>query len=584
MTDDSGRLVMHYLPSLAVVGLVAVCGLGAWLVDALALALRDGLPLWRAVLLPPPAEVASRLLTVALIALPASLLAGWRGRVSARAAEADRLRAILDSLDAGVYVADMRTYEILYANAPLVETMGEVVGKTCWRLLQQGQTGPCPFCTNRYLVDGDGRPTGVHTWELRNTRNGRWYDIRDRAVTWEDGRLVRLEIATDISERKRVEHALHLERDRAQQYLDLAEVMLVALDPRARVTLINRKGCEILGYGEEELLGQDWFDLILPGELGRSMRPVFDRAMAGELEPATAFEHEVHVKGGGRRTVAWHNALLHDLEGRVVGVLSCGEDVTEQREAEAALHVAYREMEQRVAARTAELAEANRELEAFSYTVSHDLRAPLRTVMGFSEALAEELGEALPAGARDHLGRIQAAGARMSQLIDDLLVLSRLTRAELHPGRVDLSALAGEVIAELRGADPGRRVDMDIQADLWAHGDRILLRAVLENLLGNAWKYTARRESAHIALGREDGAFYVRDDGAGFDMRYVARLFKPFQRLHGADEYEGTGIGLATVQRVIARHGGRVWAQGRVGEGATFYFTLPQGGAGREAA
>ncbi len=229
---------------------------------------------------------------------------------------------------------------------------------------------------------------------------------------------------------------------------------------------------------------------------------------------------------------------------------------------------------------TAKLLAVNKELESFSYSVSHDLRAPLRGMQGFSELLLKDYGPRLDDRARDYLNRIRAAGLRMGQLIDDLLRLSRISTAALEREQVDLTELARQVGGELRQQDPERDVTFAIAEGLCARGDRRLLEVVLENLLGNAWKFTGSHPSARIEVGRAacDGqpAFYVRDDGAGFDMAYAANLFGPFQRLHRSDEFEGSGIGLATVQRIIRRHGGEVWAESAPECGATFYFTLPE--------
>ncbi|MGH9750025.1 MAG: sensor histidine kinase [Candidatus Polarisedimenticolia bacterium] len=241
-------------------------------------------------------------------------------------------------------------------------------------------------------------------------------------------------------------------------------------------------------------------------------------------------------------------------------------------------------LNERLARRAAELDVSNRELEAFSYSVSHDLRAPLRAIDGFSHALEEAWGARLDDVARRHLERVRAAAQRMGRLIDDLLSLSRLGRAGMRRARVDLSAIAGRVAGELRRGEPDRRVDLLIEAGLVAEGDEGLLTIVLENLLANAWKFTRRQEAARITFGatRDGGvpAYYVRDNGAGFDMAYAGQLFGAFKRLHGETEFEGTGIGLAIVARAIHRHGGRVWAEAAVDRGATFYFTCaaPQGG------
>jgi signal transduction histidine kinase len=226
----------------------------------------------------------------------------------------------------------------------------------------------------------------------------------------------------------------------------------------------------------------------------------------------------------------------------------------------------------------AELERANHELDAFSYSVSHDLRAPLRAIDGFSRALASDYGSILDQGAHAHLNRICSGVTRMNMLIEALIELSRLSRMELEREAVDLSALGAAVVADLRAQDPARQVSIDIEAGLVVAGDPRLLQVLLANLLGNAWKFTSRTDDARIEMRRLSGdvpGFFVRDNGAGFDMAYTQHLFAPFQRLHRAKEFEGSGIGLATVQRIVFRHGGRLWADAAVGQGATFFFTLP---------
>jgi PAS domain S-box-containing protein len=254
-------------------------------------------------------------------------------------------------------------------------------------------------------------------------------------------------------------------------------------------------------------------------------------------------------------------------------------ELQERVRAEAEVQQLNQELEQRVFERTAELEAAVRELESFSYSVSHDLRAPLRAIDGYSRLLLADYQSALEGDALVYLDNVRKAAQRMGVLIDDLLKLSRVTRAELKWGHVPLSQLAEEIIAGLRQQEPERAVEALIQRSLNARGDPNLLRIVLENLLGNAWKFTARQPQAQIEFGatQQDGqrVFFVRDNGAGFDMRYADKLFTAFQRLHGVEEFDGTGIGLANVKRIITRHGGRVWAEGEVDQGAAFYFTLP---------
>jgi signal transduction histidine kinase len=265
-----------------------------------------------------------------------------------------------------------------------------------------------------------------------------------------------------------------------------------------------------------------------------------------------------------------------DEIGSLIGTFNEMLDQIERQNSD--LHEARADLERRVEARTHDLATANKELEAFSYSVSHDLRAPLRAIDGFSKALLSGYGSLLDERGRHYLERVRLATQRMARLIDDMLGLARVSRRELVRQEVSLSEIAGRVAAELSTRPPVRPVHVHVEPGLTAEADPQLLTIVLENLLGNAWKFTAKREDACVEVGKlTDGAgtaFYVRDNGAGFDMTYADKLFGAFQRLHSDADFEGTGIGLATVQRIVNRHSGRIWAEGTVGKGATFYFTL----------
>lgn len=266
------------------------------------------------------------------------------------------------------------------------------------------------------------------------------------------------------------------------------------------------------------------------------------------------------------------------------------QDVTQDRRNSEALKQLNAELESQVRKRTAQLELANRELESFAYSVSHDLRAPLRAMAGFSEALKEEYERSFDATAADYIRRIHRATGNMAELIDSLLSLSRSTTGELKIVPLDLSRMCADVVDDLRSASPDHRPQVRIAPDLKTEGDSRLIRNVLENLIGNAWKYTRLCADPQIEIGtvmtrppgedsgeaEEIEAFFVRDNGAGFDMTYANKLFRPFQRLHTEKEFQGSGIGLATVERIIHRHNGQIWAHGEPGQGATFYFTLDQ--------
>ena len=295
---------------------------------------------------------------------------------------------------------------------------------------------------------------------------------------------------------------------------------------------------------------------------------------------ATAPRGEVDLTRSGGTTVPVLLAVSgFDLDGMLLRCLVLT-DLTTQRAAETRIRALTAGLEARVKQRTAELERSNKNLQAFTYSVAHDLSTPLRGLNGFSDILLEEYGELLGETGRSYAGRIQAASERMATVIDDLLRLSQMSRADLSLVPVDLSAEVVTIAGGLRSRDPGRRVSFAIQDGVWATADRILIRAVLENLVENAWKFTARRDGATIEFATtttDDEAMiccYVRDNGVGFDPAYADKLFQPFQRLHTAGEFPGTGIGLVSVQRIIERHGGRTWAQGAVDGGATFYFTL----------
>lgn len=353
---------------------------------------------------------------------------------------------------------------------------------------------------------------------------------------------------------------------------------LVVLDEGARVQMVNAAFCRMSGLASEDAVGRPL------AEIGNGQWNTEPLARALDLLSRTgAAEHEAEVTapfpGLGLRTMRLCARRLKATAAysRTAIVLVI-EDVTDLRHAEAALATLHRGLKVDAERGTTELAAANEELEAFAYSVSHDLRAPLRALSGFSDALAEDYGDRLDARGHEYLQHIQTAADGMSRLIDHLLRLSRLTRSEMSYERVDLSALVRDALAELSRQEPARRVASDVEDGLVVEGDPVLLRTAIQNLVENAWKYTRHVPDARIAFrskrAGEETAYVVSDNGAGFDMAFAGKLFTPFERLHGAHEFEGTGVGLATVNRVVHRHGGLLRGEGTVGEGATFTFTL----------
>ena len=359
----------------------------------------------------------------------------------------------------------------------------------------------------------------------------------------------------------------------AESVINTVREPLISLDQDLRVVAVNRAFCEFFKVKPEETVGQLIYDLGNRQWDIPSLRELLETILP---EKTTFDDYEVEHDFAtiGRRTMLLNARQIQRVLGKERIILLAIEDITERKRTQEVLA----QQAETLALTNMELVAVNKELATFAYSVSHDLRAPLRGIDGFSQALLEDYADKLDEQGKEYVRRVRAATQRMGQLIDDMLILSRVTRSEMRRGAVDLSALARTIAAELQKTQPERQVQFVIAEGLTVNGDAALLRAVLDNLLGNAWKFTGKQTKARIELGvtRHEGkrAYYVRDDGVGFDMTYVDKLFGPFQRLHSTEEFAGTGIGLATVQRIINRHGGKAWAEGAVGKGASFYFTL----------
>jgi PAS domain S-box-containing protein len=404
---------------------------------------------------------------------------------------------------------------------------------------------------------------GLYETEYRVRRADgqyRHFSIRGVPVLEDDGSIREwVGICTDIHEHKQIEDELH----KQAALLNLAHDAILVRDLARKIVYWNQGAEETYGWSAKEAAGRAVHELLRT----ESATPL--PSVEAAVQEQGEWEGELqHVTRDGKTIiVASRWSLQRDHHGVPRNILEINRDITERKQLEDSLRQRTRELENSVA-----------ELEAFSYSVSHDLRAPLRSIDGFSQILLEDYRDKVDAEGQDCLRRIRKASQNMGQLIDALLQLSRVMRADLVREPVNLSVLALSTAAVVQKAAPGRKVQFHIANGLVARGDRRLLGVVLQNLLQNAWKFTARNPEPLIEFGstQKEGktAYYVRDNGIGFDMAYVDKLFTPFERLHAKEQFEGTGIGLATVQRIVKRHGGRVWAEGALGKGATFYFSL----------
>jgi len=400
-------------------------------------------------------------------------------------------------------------------------------------------------------------------WRLRKDGARFWADVVITPIRDAHGMLLGFaKVTRDLTERQRAEEAIRASEEQFRTLAVTASDAIISADSHGDITYFNPGAERIFGYALQELRGKP-LTVLMPERLREAHRTGLARYLAtGEARVVGGTVELVGQKRDGAE-FPLELALASWKRGSEVAFTAIIRDISERKAAEETLR--------RYAA---QLESANAELEAFAYSVSHDLRAPLRSLDGFSQALLEDYADRLDAQGMDYLQRVRSGSQRMAQLIDDLLNLSRVTRAQMRMGSVDLSALAEGIATELRKSDPSRRVEFAIASALVVQADPGLLGVVLENLLGNAWKFTGKRLGARIEVGvtPHNGrpTYVVRDNGAGFDMTYADKLFGAFQRLHRSGEFEGTGIGLATVQRIIHRHGGRIWAEAAPDQGATF--------------
>jgi PAS domain S-box-containing protein len=480
----------------------------------------------------------------------------------------EQYRLLFDSNPIPIWVYDLETLAILDVNATALSRYGYSLQEFLRLKISdlRPEADVPDLLKNVREVNQPVQDSGP--WRHK-TKSGEIIDVQIRSYPVNfAGKNARVVVATDITEQKKAEEALKASEERFRLIVsNIKDYAIIVLNPEGQIISWNGAAQRIKGYQADEILGRH-FSVFYPPEDIAARKPEIELKTARE---EGRFEDESwRVRKDGSRFCA--NVVvtpLRDDAGALHGFVKITRDVTERRRAE-----------QEILRRSLELEAANKELEAFSYSVSHDLRAPLRGIEGFSQALHEDYHQRLDDTAKDYLRRIRAATQRMGELIDDLLNLSRVTRAEMYKEPIDLTKLANEVVQELETREPQRTVSLKIAEGMRAEGDSRLVRVALQNLIGNAWKFTSKKDDAEIEFGQQSSngtrTFFIRDNGAGFEQSYASRLFGAFQRLHGSNEFPGSGIGLATVQRIIHRHGGSVWAEGSVNHGATIYFTFGQ--------
>jgi PAS domain S-box-containing protein len=487
-----------------------------------------------------------------------------------------RLRTVTNNIPAliGYVDADQRyrfankTYEDWFGRSPEADsgrTIREIVGEDEFRALRphiEGALGGRTITVERQMAGTRGELYTRVTYLPHR-------DAAERVL----GFYI---FGYDITERRRAEEELARERTLLRQVVDNLPDEVWVKDRDCRYLMVNAAGLAIRGLKDTSAAVGCTAEDFFPGEEAAT----FEAEDRHVMDFGVPLINRETTRSGGdtQRWLLTSKMPLRDQGGEVFGLVGVNRDITQMRERDDLVRQLNAELEQRVIERTAQLEATNRELESFSYSVSHDLRAPLRSIEGFSLALLEDYGERLDGTGKDYIKRVHGASQRMANLIEDLLSLSRISRTEMRRSTLDVAALARRIAGELAREQPGRAVHFVAPKLIPASADESLLLVALENLLRNAWKFTGRCERAQIEVGAQPGAgqtvYFVRDNGVGFDMSYASKLFGAFQRLHSVNDFPGSGIGLATVQRIIHRHGGRVWAESTPEHGATFYFTL----------
>lgn len=496
-------------------------------------------------------------------------------------ASEERYRRLVDLAPDGVFV--QRDGVIQFANRACQEILGaqtemDLVGRRLVDLLEPEFRAVEVDRLSR-LTAGEEGLSHLPPRHLRVRRlDGGVVEVESGLSALEvDKRPAVLCIMRDISERIAAERALRDSQRRYREVVESVNEVIFQTDPAGRFIFLNQAWTKVTGFRPEDSLGRALVEFLHPDDRART-RAKFQEVLGGSKPVISHCELRLRTRDGQVRWIEGAFQQMIEAPGERPGLTGSLDDISSRKIAELTLRNLNQELETRVRLRTTELENSNRELEAFSYSVSHDLRAPLRAIDGFAHIIEEDYAERLDPAGRAYLARIRTASHRMAALIDDLIELARLTRQPLRREYVDVSEMVEQIVEELRAENPQQEVALHLTQGLSAHADRPLLRVVLENLLRNAWKFTVKAPHPQVTISAErvdDKLVYcVADNGVGFDMAFADKLFRPFHRLHGSGEFSGSGIGLATVQRVIQRHGGRTWAEASPNSGAQFYFTL----------